>query len=81
VVQYLAVRPQPPAQAELYAIALLLPVALTALVPRAEVRRGHTLWRAGSVAFMVGGTVAALIPLLVVYVSVLLACAVTGDCL
>ena len=79
--QYLAVRPQPPAQAALYAITLLLPVAVAALVVRAEVRRGHALWRAGSVAFMLSATVGAVMPLLVVYVSVLLACAATGDCL
>ena len=81
VTQYVTIGPQPRAEAALYAATLLLPVAVAALVARAEVQRGHTLWRAGSVAFMLGAAVGALMPLLVVYMSVALACAMTGDCL
>ena len=57
--QHLALGPKPRLESLLYAIALLPPVAISALVARAEVRRGHTLWRAGSVAFMLGASVGA----------------------
>jgi hypothetical protein len=78
VAQQLALRPAP-LVSMLYSTALLLPVSLTALIARAEVRRGRTLWRAGGVAFILGGTVGALMPLLVAYL-VVVGCAVTGDC-
>ena len=77
--QYLALRPDQTLESALEALALLLPVAVTALVARAEVRRGRTRWRAGSVALVLGACVAAVAPLLVVYLGLTLAVAVTGD--
>lgn len=79
VAQQLALGP-PLLVSVLYATALLLPVALTALIAKAEVRRGHTLWRAVSVALILGGTVGALMPLLIAYLLVVVGCAVTRDC-
>ena len=76
---YLATRPNQTLESALDALALLLPVAVTALVARAEAQRGRTLWRAGSIAFVLGACVAAVAPLLVVYLGMTIAVAVTGD--
>ena len=77
--QYVAIRSDQPLESALEAFALLLPVAVTALVARVEARRGRTLWRAASVAFVLGACVAAVAPLLVAYLGLTLAVAVTGD--
>ena len=61
----------------LIASTLVLPVGITGLVARAERLRGHTAWRAGTIAFISGALVGAGTPLLQLY----LLCAVTRDCL
>ena len=61
----------------LVASTLVLPVGIAGLVARAERRRGHTVWRAGSIGFILGALVGAVTPLLQLY----LICAVTRDCL
>jgi hypothetical protein len=76
-VSYLAYGESDSTKAALIASTLLLPVGITGLVARAERRRGHTVWRAGSIAFVVGALVGAVTPLLQLY----LICAVTRDCL
>ena len=77
--RYLAIRPDQTLETALEALALLLSVAVTALVARAERRRERTTWRAGSVAFVLGACVAAVAPTLVLYVWMTLAVAMTGD--
>jgi hypothetical protein len=61
----------------LVASTLVLPVGIAGLVARAERRRGHTVWRAGSIGFILGALVGAVTPFLQLY----LICAVTRDCL
>ena len=61
----------------LVASTLLLPVGIAGLVARAQYLRGHTVWRAGSIGFILGALVGAVTPLLQLY----LICAVTRDCL
>lgn len=58
------------------ALSLLAPLGVTVLATEFEVRRGCSLQRAGSVAVILGVTVAAATPLLVSYISRVL-CAAT----
>ena len=76
-VSYLAYGESNSTKSALIASTLVLPVGITGLVARAERRRGHTVWRAGSIAFILGALVGAVTPLLQLY----LICAVTRDCL
>jgi len=76
-VSYLAYGESDSAKSVLIASTLVLPVGITGFVARAGRRRGHTIWRAGSIAFILGALAAAVTPLLQLY----LICAVTRDCL
>ena len=59
---------------------LLAPLGVAALVADAEVRRGCSLWWAGSLAVVLGAAVAAVTPFLVAYLSLMLECVTTGYC-
>jgi len=76
-VNHLAFAGSDPTKSVLIGLTLGLPIAMTGLIARAERRRGHTVWRAGSIAFLLGALVGAATPLLQLY----LICAVTRDCL
>jgi hypothetical protein len=76
-VSYLAYGESNSTKSALIASTLVFPIGIAGLVARAERRRGHTVWRAGSVAFILGALVGAVTPLLQLY----LLCAVTRDCL
>jgi hypothetical protein len=64
------------AKSALIAATLALPLGIAALVARAALRRGRSAWRAGGVGFASGTVVAAITPLLQLF----LLCRVTGDC-
>ena len=73
------VRPELTTDSVVTALMLLAPLGVTALATDLEVRRGCSLRRAGSLAVLLGMTVAAATPFLVLSLSRLL-CAAT-DCL
>ncbi len=65
------------AKSGLVAATLALPIAVAGLAARAELRGGRSTRRAGGVAFALGAVVAALTPV----VQLFLLCALAGDCL
>ena len=61
-------------------LALLAPLGVAALAAEAEVRRGCSLWRAGSLAVVLGAAVAAVTPFLIALLSMILTCTAPGGC-
>jgi hypothetical protein len=62
------------------ALALLAPLGVAALAAEAEVRRGCSLWWAGSLAVILGAAVTAATPFLIAGLSMILVCPATGGC-
>jgi len=77
VIGYFASGRPKPASSALVAATLALPIAVAGLAARAQLRAGHSSERATGVAFALGTLVAAVTPLIQLY----LLCALAGDCL
>ena len=72
------VRPEITIRSVAATLLLLAPLGVTALAADAEVRRGCSLWRASSVAVLLGVTVGVATPFLLSYLLRLLCAAVSG---
>ena len=74
-------RPVRPAHLLSGTLVLLVPLGVAALVVEMEVQRGCSLRQAGSVAVLLGVAVAAALPFLLGYLSMVVTCVARANCL